>query len=158
MDSSFCLFFWRNNFLSPPGKGILMAGDICEYDICQYVSFNAQSQPPVPDYASDSCSGPVNSSYERARTQSFACIRALIHTHVDAGRRLKRSPASIALAINALSASAAPFCLSLQNARFRIIDADVPPVDPSRFHYSADSSGWYFFWRRRVFFTRRGSQ
>lgn len=52
----------------------------------------------------------MNGSYERACTHT-----RVLHTHVSDRRRLKRSPTSIALAINAPSASS--FCLSLQNAR-----------------------------------------
>jgi len=69
----------------------------------------------------------MNSSYERACTHTRIC--ALVHMYVGDRRRLKRSPTSIALAINALSASASSFCLSPRNARFRIID--VNPFTPS---------------------------
>jgi len=88
----------------------------------------------------------MNNSYERACTHT--CICALVYMHVGDRRRLKRSPTSIALAINALSASASSFCLSPRNARFHIIDVNIPsPLSSFLFsHYSA--SGCYFFWRR----------
>lgn len=114
---------------------------------------------PVSDYMPDSCS---MNMLVRKGAHTLVNMRALIHTHVDSRRRLKRSRASIALAINALSASVSHFCLSLQNAQFRIIDADVRPLLASTLAfldspspYFANSSGCNFvFWRRWVCFSR----
>lgn len=87
---------------SPP---VIPNGQVYERDVCQYIQCAITAS--VSDYVPDP--GSMNSSNERACTHTHAHV--LVHTHVADRRRLKRSPTSIVLAINALSASVSSFCL-----------------------------------------------
>jgi hypothetical protein len=92
-----------------------------------------------------------------AQTHSFTYIRALIHMHVGDRRRLKRSPTSIALAINAPSALGLVFLFIPRGTRDSALStcASLFALSSTPFsHYSANVSGCYFFSgaAARVFF------
>lgn len=121
---------WRQNYGSSPSRlfcNLFSADDFRqtrERDVCQYVSYNARSWLLFLIM----CRLQVQPRWtactkERARTLAYARSRTHACPYVRR-RRLKRLPTSIALAINVPSASS--FCLSLQNARFRIIDVHLP--------------------------------
>jgi len=97
---------------------------------------------PVSDHVPDPGSSPLNSLYKRVCTHTRS--RIPVHVHIGNRQRLKWSPTSIALAINALSASASPFCLSSKSTipHYRRAHPFVLSSIPIS-HYSA--SGCYFF-------------
>lgn len=136
-----------------------------ERDVCQYVSYNAQSQLlllimcRIQVQAHEQAMNRTRRRLVRkgrctlAQTHSFAYMHALIHVHVGDRRRLKRSPTSIALAINAPSALGLVFLFIPRGTRDSALStcASLSALSSTPFsHYSANVSGCYvfFFWCR----------